>query len=111
MADVSAPTTAGVGTSPCNDNGDRPASWLCAGRSPETSHAARRRKKNLKRKMARRRYAAARALPPLAALGKQQFMQMTGCTTEEYDAYADQFIAAAKKAHRRWEFPHEAVVR
>lgn len=70
--------------------------------------AAWRKRKNLKRKHARQGYAAELAKPALQALSKKMFVLMTGCAPEQYDLYAAQFIAAAKKAHRRWEFPHEA---
>jgi len=66
---------------------------------------SRRRKKNLKRKLARQRIAVARAMPPLVALSKAQFVAITGLLGAEYDAYAEQFIAAAKAAHRNYEFP------
>ena len=69
--------------------------------------AAWRKRKNLKRKQARQRYAAEMAKPPLQAFSKQTFVLMTGCAPEQYDLYAAQFIDAAKKAHRRWEFPYE----
>lgn len=73
----------------------------------EAHRAAWRKRKNLKRKQARRHYAAELAKPPLQALSKQMFVVVTGCAPEQYDLYAAQFIEAAKKVHRRWEFPHE----
>lgn len=70
---------------------------------------AKRRRKNAKRKLARRLCAAGWAMPPVQGLSKEEFIRLTGGTPEEYNAYADAFIAAAKKARRRWEFPLESV--
>ena len=69
---------------------------------------ARRRKKNAKRKLSRKLCAEGRALPPIMGLSRSQFVALMGTDTE-YDAYCDTFIAAAKKARRRWEFPLEAA--
>ena len=66
-----------------------------------------RRRKNLKRKQSRQRRARAAALPPVVGLGKSEFVALTAGTPEEYDAYAEKFIAGAKKAGRRYEFPLE----
>lgn len=68
-----------------------------------------RRRKNLKRKQSRQRRAAAYVLPPVVGLSKRQFVDLTGGSAEEYDAYAEQFIAGAKKAGRRYEFPLEPL--
>ncbi len=73
------------------------------------AHAEWRRKKNAKRKLARRLCAAGRALPPVVGLSKGEFYRLTQGTPEQYDAYAETFIAAAKKARRRYEFPLEPL--
>ena len=69
---------------------------------------ARRQKRNRKRKLDRQRSAEGRALPPVVGLGRAQYFTMFG-EDADYDQYADAFIAAAKKARRRWEFPLEPV--
>ena len=69
---------------------------------------AKRKRKNAKRKLARQLCAAGRALPPVTGLSRGDFMRLTG-STAEYDAYAEKFIAGAKKARRRWEFPLEPL--
>lgn len=76
--------------------------------SPDLRTIERRKKKNAARKLARRRCAEGRALPPVVGLSKEQFVKMFG-TGSDYDAYADAFIAASKKARRRWEFPLEPL--
>ena len=65
---------------------------------------ARRQKRNRKRKLARKLWAEMQALPPVVGLGRTQYLAMFGADAD-YDSYADAFIAAAKKARRRWEFP------
>lgn len=70
---------------------------------------AKRKRKNAKRKLARQLCAAGRALPPVTGLSRVDFMRLTGGSAEEYDAYAEKFIAGAKKARRRWEFPLEPL--
>lgn len=80
---------------------DRPA-------KPKTeAQKAYRTRKNRKRRIARRLCAEGRAKPPLCALSRSDFARLVGGTPEEYDAYAERFIAAARKARRRWEFPLE----
>ena len=69
---------------------------------------ARRQKRNQKRKLDRQRSAEGRALPPVVGLGRTQYLAMFGADAD-YDAYADAFIAGAKKARRRWEFPLEPL--
>ena len=69
---------------------------------------ARRQKRNRKRKLARKLWAEMQALPPVVGLGRAQYLTMFG-EDADYDQYADAFIAAAKKARRRWEFPLEPV--
>ena len=98
MAAASAPATVGDGTRPCNTE-----------QSAVATRREWRRRKNLKRKQSRQRRAAARALPPVVGLSKRQFVDFTGGSAEEYDAYAEQFIAGAKKAGRRYEFPLEPL--
>ena len=65
---------------------------------------ARRQKRNRKRKLARARFAEGQALPPVLGLGRTQYLALFGADAD-YDAYAEAFIAGAKKARRRWEFP------
>ena len=110
MAGVSRPATVGRGTSPYRRNS--PDAPKDGGASDITvtigdSRKAARKRKNFKRKQSRRRRAAARALPPVLGLSKAQFVNLTGGTSEEYDAYAEKFIAGAKRAGRRYEFPLE----
>ena len=69
---------------------------------------ARRQKRNRKRKLDRQKAAEGRALPPVVGLGRAQYHAMFGADAD-YDAYADAFIAGAKKARRRWEFPVEPL--
>ena len=68
---------------------------------------ARKKRRNARRKLCRLLCAEGRAMSPLVAMGKSELCRLTGCTPEEYDHYAEQFIANAKKARRRWEFPLE----
>ena len=74
--------------------------------SPE--ERARRQKRNRKRKLDRQKVTEGRALPPVVGLSRNEYRLLFG---EEacYDAYADAFIAGAKKARRRWEFPLEPL--
>ena len=74
--------------------------------SPE--ERARRQKRNRRRKLDRQKAAEGRALPPVVGLGRSQYFAMFGADAD-YDAYADAFIAGAKKARRRWEFPLEPL--
>ena len=74
--------------------------------SPE--ERARRQKRNRRRKLDRQKAAEGRALPPVVGLGRLQYLAMFGADAD-YDAYADAFIAGAKKARRRWEFPPEPL--
>ena len=74
--------------------------------SPE--ERARRQKRNRRRKLDRQKAAEGRALPPVVGLGRSQYLAMFGADAD-YDAYADAFIAGAKKARRRWEFPLEPL--
>ena len=69
---------------------------------------ARRQKRNRKRKEARRKVAEGQALPPVVGMGRTQYLALFGADAD-YDAYADAFIAGAKKARRRWEFPLEPL--
>ena len=69
----------------------------------------KRKRKNLKRKIARRLCAAGRQLPAVVGLSRRQFAAVVGGTADEYEAYADRFIAAARAARRRWEFPLDPV--
>ena len=74
--------------------------------SPE--ERARRQKRNRRRKLDRQKAAEGRALPHVIGLGRREFLAMFGADAD-YDAYADAFIAGAKKARRRWEFPLEPL--
>ena len=74
--------------------------------SPE--ERAKRQKRNRRRKLDRQKAAEGRALPPVVGLGRLQYLAMFGADAD-YDAYADAFIAGAKKARRRWEFPLEPL--
>ena len=108
MAGVSAPATVGVGTSPYCKIERAPSADAGGAPKPMTeAQKARRRRRNARRKLCRRLCAEGRAKPPLTALSRAELCRLTGCTAEEYDQYAEQFIRAAKKARRRWEFPHE----
>ena len=69
---------------------------------------ARRQKKNRARKLARRRWREGQAMPPVIGLSRAQYAAMFGADAD-YEAYADTFIAGAKKARRRWEFPLEPL--
>lgn len=44
----------------------------------------------------------------MIGLGRREYLAMFGADAD-YDAYADAFIAGAKKARRRWEFPVEPL--
>ena len=68
----------------------------------------RRRKKNAARKRSRLKRAQLRALPPAVGLSRDQYARLVGADAN-YDTYADAFIAGAKRAGRRWEFPLEPV--
>ena len=74
--------------------------------SPE--ERAKRQKRNRRRKLDRQKAAEGRALPPVVGLGRAQYHATFGADAD-YDAYADAFIAGAKKARRRWEFPLERL--
>jgi len=71
------------------------------------AQAARRRRKNIERKAARRRIKEMNRQPPVVALSKSQYRAMFGLDAD-YDAYADAFIKGARKQFRRYEFPLEA---
>jgi len=77
---------------------------------PEVTEAqrARRKRRNLQRKAARRKAAEIKALPPVTALSRQAFRMLVG-TDADYDLYAAQFIAEAKAKGRRYEFPLEPL--
>ena len=74
--------------------------------SPE--ERARRQKRNRRRKLDRQKAAEGRALPPVVGLGRSQYLAMFGADAD-YDAYADAFIAGAKKAGRGGAFPPAPV--
>lgn len=78
--------------------------------SPELSEKerARRRKKNLARKLSRQKAAAARALPPIMALSRAEYAGMFGADAD-YEYYADVLICGAKHGGRRIEFPLETL--
>jgi len=63
--------------------------------SPE--ERAKRQKRNRRRKLDRQKAAEGRALPPVVGLGRAQYHATFGADAD-YDAYADAFIAGAKKA-------------
>lgn len=110
MAGVSVAATVADGTSPCTDDNGRPgraSTGLTGEVRPASSPKESRRRRNARRKLARRLCAEGRAKPPLVALSRAEMCRLTGCTPEEYDQYAEQFILNAKKARRRWEFPLE----
>lgn len=62
-----------------------------------------RQKRNRKRKEARKLWAERQAMPPVQGLRRSEFIKLFG-DDQNYDAYADALIEAAKKARRRWEF-------
>lgn len=68
------------------------------------SQRAYRTRQNAKRKINRAKLKARLAMPPVVALSKPAYFGLLG-TLDTYDAYADAFIAGAKKLNRRYEFP------
>lgn len=65
---------------------------------------ARRKRKNQARVRYRKIAREFRTNPPALGLGRLEYLAMFG-SDADYDAYCDAFILAAKKAHRRHEFP------
>lgn len=76
---------------------------------PKTpAQLARRKRKNAARSRARAVKKEFRTNPPAIGLGKGDYLRLFGADAD-YDAYCDAFIAGARKAHRRHEFPLEPL--
>ena len=69
---------------------------------------ARRKRHNLQRVKYRTIAKEFRENPPVVGLGRREYLKLFG-EGADYDAYCEAFMAAARKAHRRHEFPLEAL--
>lgn len=75
---------------------------------PTPAQLARRKRKNRARLRSRKIAREFKINPPAIGMGRRDYLALFGADAD-YDAYCDTFIAAAKKAHRRHEFPLEPL--